>query len=138
MPADDSIKPAVVAALTKDGWSITDDPLTVEFGDLYLFIDLGAMKVVKAERGMEKIAVEIKSFPGRSKVADLQQAVGQYAVYRAVLRRIEPERKLYLAVSKEIYERVFVPVTGQVVRSEIGIELLVVSVDSEEIISWET
>jgi hypothetical protein len=96
------------------------------------------MKVVKAERGMEKIAVEIKSFPGRSKVADLQQAVGQYAVYRAVLRRIEPERKLYLAVSKEIYERVFVPVTGQVVRSEIGIELLVVSVDSEEIISWET
>jgi hypothetical protein len=138
MPASDTIKPAVVAALTKDGWTITDDPLTLEYGDLYLFIDLGATRIVVAERGVERIAVEIKSFPSKSKVTDLQQAVGQYTVYRAILRRVEPDRKLYLAVSNEIYNRVFVPITGQIVRSDVGIQLIVVDVATEEIVLWET
>jgi hypothetical protein len=122
----------------KDGWTITDDPLTIEYGDLYLFIDLGAKRAVAAKRGDEKIAVEIKSFPSKSRVADLQQAVGQYAVYRAVLRRVEPDRKLYLAVSKDVYDGVFVPPTGELVRSDLAIQLLVVDIANEEIVSWLT
>lgn len=138
MPAYDSIHDAVVNALKKDGWTITDDPLTVEFGDLYLFIDLGAERTVVAERGAERIAVEIKSFPSKSKVADLQQAVGQYLVYRTLLRQVEPERVLYLAVAADTYERVFVASVGGLVREDLGIRLVVVDVGAEEVVSWIT
>ncbi|MCI0699846.1 MAG: XisH family protein [Planctomycetia bacterium] len=136
MPAQDSIHDAVVNALQTEGWRITDDPLTVEFGDVYLFIDLGATTSLTAERGGEKIAVEIKSFLGKSKVADLQQAVGQYAVYRSFLRQVEPERAIYLAVSLEVYNQVFLPPTGELVRSDVGIQLIVIDVDEEEVVSW--
>lgn len=138
MPADDTIKPAVVAALDKDGWTITDDPFTLEIGDLYLFIDLAAVRFVVAKRGMQRIAVEIKSFPSKSKVADLQQAVGQYVVYRTFLRRVEPDWKLFLAIANDIYERVFVPETGQAIITDLGIQLIVVNLETEEIIRWVT
>jgi hypothetical protein len=138
MPASDSIHDAVVNALRNDGWAITDDPLTLEFGGLYLFVDVGAEQTVIAERGLEKIAVEIKSFPSKSMVADLQQAVGQYVVYRSFLRRIEEERALYLAVSSETYERVFEPPPGQLVREDVGIRLVVIDVGREEVVSWIT
>jgi hypothetical protein len=138
MPAQDSIHDAVVRALRKDGWTVTDDPLTIEFGDLYLFIDLGAERAVIAERGVERIAVEIKSFPSKSKVADLQQAVGQYVVYRAILRRVEPERSLYLAVSTDTYEQVFAQPAGELVREDLELQLVVIEVATEEVVSWIT
>jgi hypothetical protein len=138
MPAQDSIHDAVVRAIQKDGWAVRDDPLTIEFGELYLFIDLGAERTVIAERGVERIAVEIKSFPSKSKVADLQQAVGQYAVYRAFLREVEPERALYLAVSTETHDRVFARPTGELVRADVGIFLVVIDVGAEEVVSWIT
>lgn len=99
---------------------------------MYLFVDVGA------ERDGERIAVEIKSFPSKSKVADLQQAVGQYAVYRAYLRRVDPERVIYLAVSESVYNRVFVPPSGELVRSDMGIRIVVIDLDTEEVLSWVT
>jgi XisH protein len=39
-------------------------------------IDLGAEKLIAAERGSEKIAVEIKSFSGASFINDLENAWG--------------------------------------------------------------
>ena len=38
MPADDAIYVAVKNALLKDGWIITNDPLTLEYGEFYLFV----------------------------------------------------------------------------------------------------
>ena len=55
-------------ALDKDGWTITHDPLTVPVDDTNLFIDIGAERLVTAERGTERIAVEVKSFLGLSAV----------------------------------------------------------------------
>jgi hypothetical protein len=136
VPAQDSIHDAVVVALKKDGWTITNDPLTIEYGDLYLFIDLGAERGINAERGSERIAVEIKSFPSKSKVTDLQQAVGQFVVYRAVLRQVEPDRVLYLGVSRDVYTQVFVPPTGELVRLDVGVRLVVVDVATEEVVQW--
>lgn len=62
MPARDFFHDTVKRALIADGWTITHDPLPVSFelGDMY--IDLGAEKILAAERGNEKIAVEVKSF----------------------------------------------------------------------------
>lgn len=48
---------AVREALRKDGWTITHDPLRVLWQEKTLFVDLGAERILAAERGPEKIAV---------------------------------------------------------------------------------
>ena len=54
-------------ALLKEGWNITDDPLRVPIdGGSYMEIDLAAEILFGAEKGDEKIAVEVKSFLGKS------------------------------------------------------------------------
>ncbi len=78
MPAKDIYHDAVKNALIKDGWKITDDPLILSIGKKDLFIDLGAEKLIAAEKDQQKIAVEIKSFLGNSQVNDLENALGQY------------------------------------------------------------
>ena len=105
MPAKNVHHDAVVAALVADGWTITDDPLTVTIGDRNLFIDLGAeQRELAAERGGERIAVEVQSFPSPSVVSDLQEAIGQYVLYRSVLSRQQPDRPLFLAVPRKVYD----------------------------------
>jgi XisH protein len=54
----------VKTALIKDGWTITDDPLTLAIGERDLYVDLGAEKLLIADRGSQKIAVEVNSFDG--------------------------------------------------------------------------
>lgn len=138
MSARDTIHDAVVRALQKDGWTITEDPLTLEFGDTYLFVDVGAERTVSAERAEEKIAVEVKSFGSKSKVTDLQQALGQFLLYRSILSRVEPERALYLAVSSDTYDQAFDKPVGHAVREDTGLQLVVVNLISEEVVSWIT
>ncbi|MEZ4935014.1 MAG: element excision factor XisH family protein [Saprospiraceae bacterium] len=48
-------------ALESDGWTVTHDPLTFKIGKIQVQIDLGAERLIAAERGEEKIAVEIKT-----------------------------------------------------------------------------
>lgn len=62
MSARDIFHKAVRKALEKEQWIITDDPLMVRFGKDRMLIDLGAQKILIAEKAGEKIAVEIKSF----------------------------------------------------------------------------
>lgn len=73
MPRFDEYHEAVKNALIKDGWTITDDPLTVEYEDVFLYADLGAERTLAAEKGAEKIAVEIKIFGSRSLFSDLEK-----------------------------------------------------------------
>lgn len=89
MPQRDSVHQCVPRALVKDGWTITHDPLVLPFGVHKVYIDLGAERVIAAERGSERIAVEIKTFGGRSEIADLELAIGQHLLYRTVLSRRE-------------------------------------------------
>jgi hypothetical protein len=81
MPRKDVIHEAVKNALQKDGWTITADPYLLEYGAEDMFVDLAAERLLAAERGADRIAVEIKSFLGRSPINDLQVALGQYALY---------------------------------------------------------
>ena len=66
MSRKDIIHDTAKNALINDGWEITHDPFPISFGSQRGYIDLGAEKFVAAMRGNEKIAVEIKSFVGRS------------------------------------------------------------------------
>jgi predicted RecB family endonuclease len=60
--AKDRFHQVVKTALTKDGWNVTHDPLKIKVGGVDMEIDLGAERLLAAERGNEKIAVEVKSF----------------------------------------------------------------------------
>jgi XisH protein len=61
MPAKNLYHDAVVAALIADGWTITDDPLTLSFGGKDLFVDLGAERpTLAAEKAGRNIAVEVQ------------------------------------------------------------------------------
>ncbi|MEG4343638.1 XisH family protein [Microcoleus sp. A003_D6] len=107
MAAKDRFHNAVKIAIEKDGWTITDDPLFIKVEDVDFYIDLGAEKVLAAEKAGQKIAVEIKSFLGASEVNEFHSALGQFLNYRLALSLKEPERILYLAVSSDIYDEFF-------------------------------
>jgi hypothetical protein len=78
MSARDIFHNAVKIALEKDGWTITHDPLSLEFGLGSLYVDLGAERIIAAERRNEKIAIEIKSFLSGSAVSEFHTALRQY------------------------------------------------------------
>lgn len=67
MPALDRHHTAVRNALIKDGWTITADALTLFVGEDRVHTDLGAERVIAADNGTRKIAVEVKTFGGASK-----------------------------------------------------------------------
>ncbi len=104
MPAKDIYHDHVRDALIADGWTITDDPYYLRIGKKRLPIDLGAEKLIAAQKDKELIAVEIKSFRGDSKVSDFHAALGQYLNYKINLQEVEEARLLYLAIPSFIYE----------------------------------
>jgi hypothetical protein len=91
---------------------------------------------IAAEKENEKIAVEIKSFISPSPVSDLQEAVGVYEIYRSVLTELQPERLLYLAISKRAYEGIFSERFGQLIVESLKIRLLIFDEGKERIFKW--
>ena len=122
--------------MIKDGWTITHDPYSIEYKDLTLFADLGAEKMFSAERGSLKIVVEVKSFSHLSKVQDFKLALGQYELYNVYLKAIAPERKLYLAVGKDIYEKFLLREAINFAVEQLEISLVVVNLESQEVVQW--
>ncbi len=135
--AKDIIHHQVKNALIKDGWTITDDPLTLEYEHTTVFVDLGAERVIAAERAGEKIAVEIKSFIARSAIYAIEQALGQYILYVSFLEKIEPERKLYLAISEPVYKNIFGKKSIQWLIERNQVALLVINIIKEEVVEWK-
>ena len=89
MPARDQYHQTVRQALEKDGWTITHDPYRLKLArKKYLYIDLGAEQLIAAEKDIQKIAVEIKSFRSASDMKDLEEAVGQFVLYEHLLKKI--------------------------------------------------
>jgi len=85
MPAYDRFHNAARNALIKDGWTITDDPLTLRIGERKLYVDLGAEQIIGAVKEARKIAVEVKTFASLSEITDLHEALGQFVLYHEVL-----------------------------------------------------
>ncbi|KYC35964.1 fatty-acid synthase [Scytonema hofmannii PCC 7110] len=136
MPARDIYHDAVKNALLKDGWTITDDPLHLKWGQKDMYVDLGAQRLLAAEQGNKKIAVEIKSFVSPSEMEDLKSAIGGFVTYRAVIRRLEPERTLYLAVRDNIFTALFEEPIGKLLIESENLYLVVFNPDSETIVQW--
>ncbi|HZT40729.1 MAG TPA: XisH family protein [Chthonomonadaceae bacterium] len=136
MPADDKIHDAVKLALIKDGWTITDDPYTLDFEGEKLYADLAAERPLAAERDGVKIVVEVKSFLGSSLIKDLEAAVGQYEIYRDILQATAPERRLYLALSEEAHLRLSQRKVFQRIAEKLRLAMLVVDILAEEVVRW--
>lgn len=116
MPARDLFYNAVIVALQKDGWKITHDPLHLRYGKIDLYVDLGAEKLLAAQKNDEKVAIEIKSFISPSFVNEFHTTLGQYLNYRLVLQEIEPERILFLAITDDVYQEYFyIPFVAKVI-----------------------
>lgn len=49
-----------------------------------------------------RIAVEIKSFLGKSLLDDLEKALAQFILYRTVLEKIEPDHEILLAIPYDV------------------------------------
>lgn len=136
MAAKDFYHEHVRTALKKDGWTITDEPLSLEWMETTLHIDIGAERLIAAEKGEEKIAVEVKSFVGSSKIEDLRDALGQFIIYRLSLKRKNPERILFIAIRDDVYRRIFETSDGKLLVVEEQIRLLVFNVRKKEIVKW--
>lgn len=135
--ARDLFHDAVKNALIKDDWQITDDPLFLQIGGVELYIDLGAEKLIAAERNNEKIAVEIKSFINPSSLTDFHLAVGQFLNYRVALKIEDPERKLFLAVPNTAYKTFFQKEFAHIIIAEYQLEILVYNIENQVIITWK-
>lgn len=136
MPAKDIYHDNVKNALIKDGWTITHDPYTLSFGQRDVFVDLGAERTLAAEKGGEKIAVEIKSFLGPSDIRDLEVAIGQYAFYRSLLARFEPDRKLFLAVPQNVFASTLDEPIARPVIEDLEVAFIAFDPQQEIIIKW--
>jgi hypothetical protein len=148
VPQKDTIHEIVKQAVIKDGWSIakTDDPYVISYGERFLFIDLAASKsnnishikssFIGAERGNSRIAIEIKGFRGKSIMLDLEQAIGQYTLYRLLLNKVNPGREVYLAITDVTYDEFFSEPIGELIINELPLKLIIVNVEKAEIVQW--
>lgn len=135
MAAKDIYHEPFVRALQRDGWTITHDPLVLPFGKRELLVDIGAERLLAAERDGERIAIEIKSFVGPSPIQDLKEALGQFVLYADALADspADADRILFLAVRQETYNDVFGDDAGQKLLQR-GRARLVVFDPTEEVI----
>jgi hypothetical protein len=135
--ARDLFHHAVRHALEKDGWVVTHDPYKLEYGSIRTLVDLGAERLIAAERGLERIAVEVKSFVGASEINEFHTALGQFLNYKKLLELTDPERVLYLAVPLET-ERTFLQADfPQMMLKNYQIRLVVYNPEPEVIVSWK-
>lgn len=146
MPPRDSIHHIVKQAIIKDGWQITDDPYVISYGERFLFVDLAATEsstpdqifgqFIGAEYQNSRIAIEIKEFGGKSAIADLEQAIGQYILYQLLLKQVDPEREVYLAIPDIAYYSLFSEPIGELVIAELPLKLLIVDLQKTEVKQW--
>ncbi|MEQ9668213.1 XisH family protein [Coleofasciculus sp. G2-EDA-02] len=136
MPAKDIYHNAVRFALVKDGWEILTEDYTLEYGGDRLYVDIAAEKSIAAEKQGQKILVEVKSFLGRSFINDLEQAVGQYVVYRDVLVETDLDFELYLAITQGTYKSYFQRQLAQMIINRNQVKLLIVDAENEVIVQW--
>ncbi len=123
-------------ALEKDGWTITHDPLMLRYELGNLYVDLGAERVLAAERGGQKVAVEVKSFLQNSAVSEFHTALGQFLGYRMLLAEQYPDYELYLAVPINAYTSFFATQFAQNLIDSYDLKVMVYSPQQGVVDQW--
>jgi hypothetical protein len=136
MPARDQNHNSVRTALERAGWVITHDPYNIGFEQDVLVLDLAAERTLAAEKGSERIAVEIKAFGNPSVLYDFHAALGQYLNYQMALEIADPERLLFLAVSSNVYQRLYERAVPPAALKRHKVRVLVYNELEEVIVQW--
>ncbi len=135
--AKDLLHNAVKNALIQDGWIITADSYIIETDDVDYQVDLGAEKIISAEKENEKIAVEVKSFIASSFVYEFHRILGQFLNYSLGMEEFEPDRKLYLAVPHQVYKEYFHLSFVQKAVKRYKMKLFIYEPTTLKIIKWK-
>jgi len=98
---------------------------------------LGAEQVLAAERGNEKIAIEIKSFLGESELFDYHAALGQFLNYKLALQLSDPDRTLFLAVPVQTWRSLFDREFPKKSVQEYQVKLIIYDSVNEVIVQWQ-
>ena len=136
MPAIDKCRPQFVRALQKLGWEVDPKPYTLDVdGRRRLMIDVFARQ--QQGRSWRKIIViELKCFSDeKSELLDLYIAIGQYLIYRNLLKQRGYDYTLYLAVPRHAYEGVFQQLAMPLIN-EIDVKMIVFNLENEVIEQW--
>lgn len=134
MPAFDTCHPQVVRALQKDGWQVRDKQRKIRTRLLTVFIDIHASRLTDDQR-REVMFVEVKCFSDPDYFPrDLYVALGQYAVYRAVLDENQIMLPLYLAIPQDVYNYFESSIFRALRYYEVN--TIVVNVAQEVIVAW--
>jgi hypothetical protein len=137
MAARDLYHKAVVDALEVDGWAIKKDPFVITYLTRTVLVDLAAEGLsLVANKGKRKIAIEIKSFLNNSPIKDLQEAIGQYLMYQAILQETDPSCQLWLAVPAAVYDKFFQEDFTQFVLEKIPMNLVIFDSVEAQVIQW--
>ncbi len=138
--AKDIYHDVVKRALIKEGWLITHDPYILEnksdVESIKYQIDLGAEKLLSAERGNERIAVEIKSFLQPSFASEFHSVLGKYLVYNEGLQELDENRILFLAIPDYAETKIDNYPFIQRVLQTYTVKIFVYNIENEIITSW--
>jgi len=135
--AKDVVRQGVKNALIKDEWLITDDPYKLDLEVAEIAADLEAENLIAVTKKQQKIVVTIKSFLETSSIiSEFHTALGQFINYRAILKRRDPDRVLYLAVPDLAYNTFFSLEFPQLMIEENNLKLIIFEPEKEVIVTW--
>jgi XisH protein len=135
--ARDLLHSNVKEALIKEGWDITKDPLRIPIDGTYLEIDMAAEIIFGADKGGEKIAIEVKSFLKKSFMTNFHEAIGQYLDYVSALEDFDAQRVVFLAIPLYAYNNVIFQ--GRFIQKRLKEEeakLIIFDPIKNEIVKW--
>ena len=135
MPAKDKVHQPIRKAIEKDGWEITHDPYRIVLEGESIYADLCAEKL-QGDNKLQVIVVEIKGFEVRSLIHALEEALGQYRIYRKILAVQQPSISVYLAVPKGAYDLLCQRPTFRFLMADKEFSLIIVDIDRQEIVEW--
>jgi XisH protein len=136
--AKDIFHDAVKHALEKDGWTITHEhyPLRDKERDMRYDIDLYAEKLIAAQRGPDKIAVEVKSLLQPSLTYEFHGLLGKFLIYLHGINLIEPDRKLYVAIPLFAWNKISQMKGLMEIITIYQVKIIIFKSNSETIVQW--
>lgn len=135
MPANDKTHGNIINALKKEGWTISREQAHLHIGGRNLWIDIEA----EHQANEQIILIEVKSYENiASPIAFLQNIIGQYIMYRLVLKHFAIDTSLFLAISDIAWNTFFQEELSQLVIKEIDLKIMIVNEVDEEIVQWRT
>ncbi len=138
MPKRDNFHETVKIALEKEMWHITNDPLFVPTkGGTNFFIDLGAERIIGAEKDGENIAVEIKSFSGNSPMYSFYEILGQFLVYKLALREQIQAWDLFIAISDKGFKKLDDSPIFNKAMQEYKLKFVIINPISKTVVEWK-